>query len=330
MFQVAFSQITLEKWSNGNKKMEGMTIDGVKKGVWKFWDETGDLKKEIEYGENGEILTSITWAYSISDWLQTLNTGIGTYWENGHLIKWEKYSSKKEKWMEIVFLQGVDRSNLTMLDWISKKIDSTIAQCLLTVSSNYQSILAEHLEELLHGFYEPHTRKIFIEFLSQVNKNSLSYELNKLHYNLICGIIDNKKISANVFRYNARGWRHLETYYENGTNKKGYEFTYFDQDIKKIKTKITYLNGEIIDEIAYDFSDTSEYTITTFYVPGLVKEIQNYKAGKKDGMWKGYYLNKSVQYVEYYKDGKKHGTCTYADENGNVTKKEKYSNGILK
>lgn len=40
-----------EWWENGVKKSEGLYIGGAKTGLWKFWDNVGELTEEATYGK---------------------------------------------------------------------------------------------------------------------------------------------------------------------------------------------------------------------------------------------------------------------------------------
>ena len=46
---------TFTAWRNEVKVVEGEYVEGNKEGVWRFWDNAGNLTKEITYKANKEI-----------------------------------------------------------------------------------------------------------------------------------------------------------------------------------------------------------------------------------------------------------------------------------
>ena len=74
-----------------------------------------------------------------------------------------------------------------------------------------------------------------------------------------------------------------------------------------------------------------EYTVS-FSEPVVIKwksklnDVNvDYELHYKDGVMKE---NGKIREAINFKDGLRHGNSTYYDENGNVTKVEKYSNGV--
>jgi len=44
-------------YENGQKRYEGSYIKGKQTGIWKFWDEDGDVQKEIDFNQTDSIST---------------------------------------------------------------------------------------------------------------------------------------------------------------------------------------------------------------------------------------------------------------------------------
>jgi len=88
-------------------------------------------------------------------------------------------------------------------------------------------------------------------------------------------------------------------------------------------SQLMYSEDGLFNGIGYDVYDNGE----------LSKE-GNYKDGKKDGLWKGwYYYNGQLQYEWNYKDGKQNGLGKFYYPNGSLTEgnyKDGEKNGLWK
>ena len=49
-----FAQLHTYKWTNGNKKAEGVVKDGLEQGKWTFWSKEGVIQQEVTY-KDGEF-----------------------------------------------------------------------------------------------------------------------------------------------------------------------------------------------------------------------------------------------------------------------------------
>ena len=45
----AFAQLHTYKWTNGNKKAEGVVKDGLEQSKWTFWNKGGVIQQEVTY-----------------------------------------------------------------------------------------------------------------------------------------------------------------------------------------------------------------------------------------------------------------------------------------
>lgn len=87
-------------------------------------------------------------------------------------------------------------------------------------------------------------------------------------------------------------------------------------------------NGALSEE--RNWKEGVEHGKYKMYFDGkLVKSEGNYMEGKLDGRNVFYYPGGIEAAVGYYKDGLKIGPWIYKDQNGNVTEKELYKNGVL-
>ena len=55
----AFAQLHTYKWTNGEKKAEGIVKDGLEQGKWTFWSKEGVIQQEVNYKDgvfNGQYV----------------------------------------------------------------------------------------------------------------------------------------------------------------------------------------------------------------------------------------------------------------------------------
>ena len=69
--------------------------------------------------------------------------------------------------------------------------------------------------------------------------------------------------------------------------------------------------------------------VETFNNDSQLWERQNYKDGKREGLWEMFYENGQLSFRGNYKNGKQDGLLEYFDEDGNLTSTETYRNGEL-
>ena len=102
-----------------------------------------------------------------------------------------------------------------------------------------------------------------------------------------------------------------------------------------------YYNGKLVEKISRYKTGTLFYgPYELHYKDGIMKESGNFSIvsfsipgysvynSRRDGEIKRYSENGKIREAINFKDGLRHGNSTYYDENENVTKVEKYSNGV--
>ena len=76
---------------------------------------------------------------------------------------------------------------------------------------------------------------------------------------------------------------------------------------------------------------------TNELVTGIVEEIRdngqlrirnNFKDGKRDGLWEWFHRNDQLWVRGNYKDGEQDGLWEFFDEDGNLTETETWENGV--
>lgn len=119
---------------------------------------------------------------------------------------------------------------------------------------------------------------------------------------------------------------------ENYTNdlKEGFEYHYNKND--KVIKQIPFANG-VEEGIAKEFDNDGIIISLITYKIGYIlnREYINRrdKSGLKQGLWKIFYDNDIVKEEGFYLNGKKDGFFKYFDKEGSLEKLEKYVNGNI-
>jgi len=114
---------------------------------------------------------------------------------------------------------------------------------------------------------------------------------------------------------------------------------YYDKDDTKIKSVVTYENGEIINyksfyengnpKIVKPIKCKSTHGNLIYYLDNGKKGYELYfYLGIKDGIGKSYFENGKIQKVIHFKNGKKHGIQYDLSETGDTLVFEKFENGV--
>lgn len=94
-----------------------------------------------------------------------------------------------------------------------------------------------------------------------------------------------------------------------------------DREVKEY-----YSNGNLKEIINYKYGKKDGLNIR-YYENGEVKSEMSYKEDKLDGIWNMYYKNGDRRYKAIYKNGEAQGIITEWYINGNVKYKHEYKNG---
>lgn len=151
--------------------------------------------------------------------------------------------------------------------------------------------------------------------------------------------------------YNDEGKLSLIINYKKG-KKSGIRKTFFqdkivvdsfDMDVKNNWNKILYPNGKLKNKTfykngleqgwAFEYAKDGRIITRTLYNNGFIKKREYINAynhnGKKQGIWETFYSNNIIKESGRYRNGIKDGYFKYYDKEGNLTKIEKYRNGLL-
>ena len=174
---------------------------------------------------------------------------------------------------------------------------------------------------------------------------------------------DGKKWNGNAKEYNFKGNLLFEGVYQSGIKYNGKECKYFD-DGEKLRYEAEYKDGllwnakgynknEVFSNLDFEIKNGNG-KIKDFYSDNILKLIQDYKGGKKNGKvfsyynnenkqleyegeyiddikngeWKIYYENGFHEFLGNYKNGEKHGECKEYNENGKLIFDGSYNDGV--
>lgn len=121
-------------------------------------------------------------------------------------------------------------------------------------------------------------------------------------------------IIGDVLQFNAKGQIIEKTPYKKGKKEGIYKEFRYEDDTQYISYTGKYIDGK------------KEGKWKHFNKNGTVERIAFYKNGKKEGVWKEYYDNGAIESEEEYANDKKDGEWTKYYKNGSLRSKEIYSN----
>jgi uncharacterized protein len=308
-FQVTFYQ------ANGNKLSEGVYLDGLRDGEWKYYDVDGYLSstenyskgnlegKYTSYHPSGKIKTEYSYQ---NDQLEGIYKA---YYLNGTLERQGYYAGGEEQgyWYYYhedgaraetrYYLNGEQNGKQVTFDVTGKKYKEDIIRNGFLVQLTYFDTLG-----------------------NATDVNKLPFGEGSLQFSF-----PNKKTRMNGQYKYGKGNGAYTWYHSNGKvqsqftyvdGKKTGTASYFYEDGTKRKEE-NYVNGELHG--AY----------VSYYENGAVHEQNTYVNGEQDGLQKSYYDSKNVFRFGPYRNGKGEGSFAYYSEDGQLIMRRYYENDVL-
>ena len=319
-FCCLFSQDTIKKYnSNGGLKMIGYKIDDKKTGIWKTYDDDGNLLKKQEYKNN--LKDGIWEEYILSVLFEKGNFKAGR--RNGMFKSY--YVGKNRLRSSEKFIDDI------LLDTVRTFFgDGNIASQLVVDTGNYVKFFRDgSIQE--NGYYDLPVKKPTDEKYME---------------------IDGKK--SFYFDYDNKIGKWMTFFQEGGIkSEKSYDndnlisVKYFYQE-GKIKHKISYKPKKKL-KVTFGEIDVKNGKIESFYSNGNLKEKGEFIGDERDGIWHYYYENRQVNqkcifekgklmniYFKYLKNGKRvdsgnltngNGEVFNYDDSGKIVRVDKFENG---
>lgn len=273
----------------GNKKMEGIYTVNGKKGLWKYYDEAGNLTAEENYNQQGQLQGK-----SVNYFLSKKVKNEASYnagQDDGYYVSFFRNGHKDvEGWFKDGKRQG---------SWISYQPDGALE------SKNY------YHNGKLNGYqqYFWATGKLDHEDLykEDVNEKAVYYDTSG---NAVQTILMKAGNGDYVLYYNNNKPSFSGKYVAGNAHG---DFIWYRYD-GKIATKGAYYNGKKHGKWISYFED------------GNLEEEEEYSHGSKTGTWKYYYPSGKMKQVENYDNDELNGETVYYFENGKIDMKKMYLN----
>ena len=276
-------------YPNGKVHIERNYLDGKLNDYFKEYDETGNLKLTLRYKQD-ILINDTSIAAEIIDIRNKFDT-------NGILIESGAYLKN--------IPVGIHRK-------YSK--DGTVINAF--VYSNSGNVVSEGIID------EKGTKKgSWKDF----------YENGKLKDE---GKYLNSKRTGNWTFYNKNGKIEQDGNYRNGKINGPWKW-YFDSG--KLRREENYFNGNE-DGQSVEYSDSGKVIVQGEYINGEkenewihkigdIKEVGSYITGLKEGLWRNYYRNESLQYEGSYVKGLANGKHKYYYSDGSIKEEQYYEMG---
>lgn len=321
-------------YENGTLKSKGKRTNFQLDSIWCFYNELGQLEKEISYFEdkkNGlyneyQTIDSISFLYMSVMFVNNQKQGIEKYFsKDKFLIKEIPYQDNKKEGKGFEYTDSVvttiliyENDNLLSSQAINRT-DKNGEKTGLHISfypNGTMKTEASYSNGKLNGLYKmfnPHEQLIQV---GNYEQDSLVYSSStmadfedpfvKMEY-----YSDSTLKYKGTFRDNTPIGTH-RTYDKRGNITGG---ALYDTDGNLLGTGITLENGD----------KNGEWTF--FYTSGKKESEGSFLNGLKNGLWKFYYPDETIKQKGEYKEGKLNGTWLFYSEVGDLQKEEEYKYG---
>ncbi len=301
-------------YPNGVLRVEGLYMDNIRTGEWKYYDRHGNIES-IDFYQNGMLSDTAT-DYFANGAVKTKS--IYSYDElNGIYLKYNILDTLIE---EGIYIGGIrDR------DWYVYNSDGKLKGEYYYNDGRQQGIQKTYgVNEKLSNWKEIELGKIVSQLFLDTNENKIDQygqfqgEI-KLHdpsntYVRYSGTYKNGLANGKSTWYDIDGSVLVEGNYINGDEDGVWKWYTEDGVLKK---EVTFLLG-------------TEHGILKLYHPnGKLSHEANFVSGDRQGIVKDYFSNGNLSVETNFMDSEKHGKSTYYDYSGNVIMNRYYDKGVL-
>ena len=298
-----YSGKIIDKWQNGNQKIEIRIKSGLKHGSSKEWYENG-------HKNSSSVWKTGTKNGYYKEWHENGQPRIkGKYLEGKKHETWTTYYPNGQIKKQINYIDGIPDGTLSK--WYSNGQLKENGSFKKTVQSNYD-IPAYQKAGVWKRYY-------------------LNGQLKEK------GLYTNGLKHANWKQWYENGEKKLEGYYKE--NKKHGDWTFWYDDGNK-KAKGNYLNDELngqwtrwyewIWKYAADYTKNNDNPQNALYVDGQIRVVENWKDGLEDGIWTWWNTNGYVDSTGSYNLGMKNGKWTTLDSISMKEIESNWYNGLQK
>jgi uncharacterized protein len=302
-------------YPDGKKKNEGELVGDKKVGLWKYFNDTGNLSGEENYNKEGELEGKyVTYhknrkAKTIYNFSKDEKEGAyALFYENGQLKEegWFKDGLKEGYWYTYHMNGKLDSKNYYFRDQLQGYQQYFSVTGMLMKEDLYKDFTFE--KSVLYDTTGKEVRQIELPF---GNGEFVSYYANdkpEFRATYVNGIAHGK-----VLWYHYNGKISCEGLYHNGV-KHGL-WKWFD-------------NGVVVTEGSY-FHDNKEGKWKSYYSNGKIKKEDFYSNHLAEGESIWYHENGAAMVKKNYEEDKEEGKAYYYDETGELQLVKEYKEGNL-
>lgn len=351
-------------YPNGNLKSTGQFNQASEKmGTWRYYYNDGKLVgvdnwnngkqtgEDIIYNRNDVVTVQSHYENNL------LQGEKKSFFSLGHLYAHTNYKDGKETGTQVIY-----HSNGQKKIEASIKDDQYDGPYKSYYKNGQPEAVATYTNGKLNGTYQSFHENGQVSLTATYKDGSLQGQVTAYHAN---GKIRNTKtfvdnvIHGTETEYSTNGEiKHtipyvkgkaqgLAEYFDEGKRYSTFEFDkdilrvarYFDKEGKEIskserqKGMIQLINYNALGmkTSAIQYNDAAEKinADTYYYTSGKIKETNQYKKGKLDGISTGYYANGKKWFDINYKEDEKNGLITYYHMNGTLKSYGWYDNDLL-
>ena len=328
-----------ERVANGRVSVSGFFKNGKKDSTWLFYDQNGDLEKQMGYAldslhgsylvyfPEGTINTAGSYQYGkkTGHWVWNLPEGKGVEMEgdfesNLQAGDWEYYYSSGELSYKANYSKGL-RSG----EWLYFYKDSTPYRKGVYANDLKQGFWQTWYEDgtlLMQGSYmEGKEFGVWENFWENGRiKNKATFKDGKLDGYWVSYTPNGTLILSGTYKNGLKNG-HWQEYYNNGALKEEVQYK-----IKKLKNS----NGGIIIMGMKSIQSVQHGPYKTYsQIDFTVKQSGKFKNGLKTGKWIDYYPGGVVPtIISNYKNGKLEGDFQQFGRQGNLMNDIHYKNGL--
>ena len=301
---------------NGELSVSGNYYKDKRVGNWKYYNQYGVLKKEINYNDEGKLEGTSKW-----------------YFDNGQVETIKKFKDDK---LHGYFVDYYRNGNIFKHGWFNE--GETIGEWRYYYRNGTLKTTKYFLEDEVHGEVLTYDEKgrlaeISTYYYGDFEKIATYDTTEKLieEYPLKngYGVFDYKDMNGKIIKHityvggDATG--EIISYHANGKiSSKGMA----DEDNLVGEWNWYNREGVLITTGNYD-NGVRDGEWKWFYDNGKLEVKQTYVKGEIDGTQTRYYENGKVEAEKNYRNGERHGKSTYYDPSGEIQLMRYYEDGVM-
>ena len=308
-------------YESGEIMEKGEYRNNLKDGLWVQYYDSGEIFSQTNYVDGHGIYSEFFKTGEIQEsgyFMNNKKEGSWiSYYINGNKKQIVKYEGGKVNINEPCL--SYSEQGLIETEKLVKEIDDLLINDGKYISYYDNGTIREkgiYINNLKDGlwneFYNDGAIKSVISFENGNGLFKSYYTDGKL---LLEGNYINNKKNGKWIEYSNKGNKYREYYYlHDKLNPNKISSQWYDSGYKQSEGYLLLSEGLIIWD-----GDYVEY-----HENGVIYLEGEYDNGVRNGVWKQYYVNRSINSIKYYKNGNPYGKWTFYNKSGEVVKIENY------